>query len=268
MPHRSPGVCIFCGATGVTKAHVFAKSWTNLFDEPNDTLEHEVVHRHTDPKTGEEQVFKRSKTFALISRKVCGSCNSGWLSQLEERVRPLMACFASNTPVKLDAEEQAELALWSVTAALIAMSNDPDAVDFADPAIAQGAFRERQPAEETNIWLGANSHGEMGWFRAHSLNLAHAPAHTGTWGATISVGYSVIHMVFHGLPNQRMRLRREAQRSLRRIWTPREYVAWPPPLRMRPRDLTPLAHVIAEQSSFERAAPGRFRVGASHGFSA
>lgn len=39
---------MFCGATHVTKAHVFAKSWTSLFDEPNDTREHEVVHRYTD----------------------------------------------------------------------------------------------------------------------------------------------------------------------------------------------------------------------------
>ena len=34
---------MFCDATGVTKAHVFAESWTSLFDEPNDTREHEVV---------------------------------------------------------------------------------------------------------------------------------------------------------------------------------------------------------------------------------
>jgi hypothetical protein len=46
---------MFCGAAGVTKAHVFAKSWTVLFDEPNDTREHEVVHRYEDPATGKRQ---------------------------------------------------------------------------------------------------------------------------------------------------------------------------------------------------------------------
>lgn len=244
---------MFCDATGVTKAHIFAQSWTNLFDEPNETREHEVVHRYTDPKTGVEEVFKCSKTFALISRKVCGTCNSGWLSELEERVRPLMACFAANMPIKIDAEQQADLALWSVVAVLIAMSKGRDAEDFADPEIAHEILRDKRPPDEMNIWLGANSHGEMAWFRAHSLNLGAVPDQTGAWGATISFGYSVIHIVFHGLSNQRMRLRREAQRSLRRIWTPRDHSAWPPPLVMQPRDLTPLAHVIAEQSSFERA---------------
>jgi hypothetical protein len=104
MPQRSPGRCIFCDATGVTKAHIFAKSWTELFDKPNETREHEVMHRYTDPGTGEQRVIKRAKTFALIGRKVCGTCNSGWLNELEERVKPLMADFAANRPA-LDAPD-------------------------------------------------------------------------------------------------------------------------------------------------------------------
>ncbi len=246
---------MFCDATDVTKAHVFAKSWTNLFDEPNDTREHEVVHRYADPATGERRVLKRAKTLALVSRKVCGACNSGWLSELEVRVRPLMARFASNTPITLNAEEQADLALWSVAATLIAMSLDPTAADFADPVLARELFREQRPPAGIDIWLGANSHGEMGWFGSHSLNLAAAPEQTGAWGATITFGYAVIHIVFHGLPQQRMRLRHDAVRSLRRIWAPRDRVVWPPKLVMRPHDLTPLAMVVGQQSSFERAVP-------------
>ncbi len=248
---------MFCGATGVTKAHVFAKSWTSLFDGPNDTHEHEVVHHYTDPKTGERHVLKRAKTFALISRKVCGACNSGWLNELEARVRPLMACFAVNTPITLDAEAQADLALWSIAAALIAMSNDPDSVGFANPVVAHEIFREQRPPDDMNVWLGANSHGEMGWFGSHSLNLAPAPEQTGAWGVTISFGYAVIHMIFHGFPNQRIRLRHDAQRSLRRIWGTRDRAVWPPRLIMRPHDLTPLALMVGDQCSFERAASAR-----------
>lgn len=244
-----------CDATGVTKAHVFAKSWTSLFDEPNDTREHEVVHHYTDPVTGIKRELKRAKTFALISRNVCADCNSGWLRKLEERVRPLMAAFAANTPIELEAGEQADLALWAAVAALIAMSLDPEGAVFADPELAREIFCERRPPASMGIWLGANSHGEMGWFGSHSLKLLNAPEQTGAWGASIAFGYAVIHMVFHGLPNQRMRLRADAHRHLRRIWATRDRdVAWPPKLLIRPRDLTPLAVVVGEQSSFERAA--------------
>jgi hypothetical protein len=248
---------MFCDALGVTKAHVFAQSWTKLFDEPNDTGEHEVVHRYTDPVTGDSRILKRAKTFAMWSRKVCGPCNGGWLRELEERVQPLMARFAANEPITLNSGEQEDLALWSVVSALIAMSNDPEAAGFADPAIAHEIYREKRPPDGMDVWLGANAHGEMGWFGSHSLNLANAPEQQGAWGATITFGYSVMHMVYHGLPNQRMRLRGTAVRSLRRIWTPSQHAFWPPKYVMRPHDLSPLALLIGEHSSFERAVRGR-----------
>lgn len=255
MPHRPPGRCMFCDATGVTKAHVFAKSWTALFVKPNDTREHEVVHRYTDPVTGKQRVIKQAKTFALVSRKVCGRCNSGWLGELEERVKPLMAAFAVDRAVLLSADEQTELALWASVAALIAMSLDPTAVGFADPALAREIYRTRTPTAGMDIWLGANMHGEMGWFSSHSLVLRHAQQHEGAWGATITFGYAVVHIVCHGLPNQRMQLAKDARWYLRRIWGARDSVAWPPKLRLRPHDLSPLAAIVGEQCSFERAAP-------------
>lgn len=253
MPHQPPGHCIFCDATGVTKAHVFAESWTSSFDEPNDTREHEVVHRYTDAATGEQRVLKRAKTFALKSRKVCGTCNSGWLRELEERVKPLMAAFAANTPIVLTRAEQADLALWATASSLIAMSLDPEGQAFADAELARRIYRDRRPTAGMDIWLGANAHGEMGRFGSHTLNISQAPEHRGAWGATITFGYAVIHVVCHELPNLRMRLKGHAHRSLRRIWATSERVAWPPRLIMQPHDLSPLAMVVGQQSSFERA---------------
>jgi hypothetical protein len=43
-----------------------------------------------------------------------------------------MARFAANTSITLNANEQADLALWAVAAALIAMSQDSEAQRFAD----------------------------------------------------------------------------------------------------------------------------------------
>jgi hypothetical protein len=54
-----------------------------------------------------------------------------------------------------------------------------------------------------------------------------------------------------------MRLRYDAHRSLRRIWATCDRTVWPPELIMRPHDLTPLAMVVGEQCSLERAVPAR-----------
>ena len=244
---------MFCDAAGVTKAHVFAESWTSLFDEPSDTREHEVVHRYTDPVTGEQRVLKRAKTFALKGRKVCGTCNSGWLRELEERVKPLMGAFAANSPIVLTRDEQADLALWATASSLIAMSLDPEAQTFADAELARRIYRDRRPTAGMDIWLGANAHGEMGWFGSHALNISQAPEHRGAWGASITFGYAVIHLVCHDLPEQRMCLKGDAHKYLRRIWGPSDRVAWPPKKLITEFDLSPLAIAIGEQCYFQRA---------------
>jgi hypothetical protein len=161
--------------------------------------------------------------------------------------------FAADDPITLSADEQADLALWAVTASLIAMSQDPRASDFADPDLARQIYRGRQPTRGIDVWLGANQHGEMGWFGSHSLTLRQAPAGHRAWGATISFGYAVIHIVCHDLLDRRMRLKGSAHRALRRIWGPRDRVAWPPKLRLQPHDATPLAQAVGEECSFERA---------------
>lgn len=242
---------MFCGATGVTKAHVFAKSYTSLFDDPNDTREHEVVHDYTDPVTGERRELKRAKTFALTSRKVCAGCNNGWLSELEEKVRPLMADFAANTPVALDESQQADLALWGSIAALIAMSMEPQEFRFASPELAHAIYRDRRPPVGMQVWLGGNSHGHMGWFGSHSLNLPATPERDDAWGASIAFGYAVLHVVFHGHPDRLMRLRYDAHLSLIQIWPTQHMAAWPPRLLIGPRDLSPLAAIVAEQCVLE-----------------
>lgn len=246
---------MFCDASGVTKAHVFPKSNTGLLEPPAAPRDHEIVHRYIDPVTGENREIKRAKTFALISRKVCQPCNGGWLRELEDRVRPLMADFATNTPIVLNASDQAYLALWATAASLIAMSMDPEAREFASSALPREIYRLRRPTPGIAVWLGANAHGEAAWFGSHSLNLRDAPGQR-AWGATITFTYAVIHLICHDLCDQRIRLRGSAVRSLRRIWGPRDAVAWPPKLIMTQHDLSPLAMVVGEQCSFERAVRG------------
>jgi len=45
---------------------------------------------------------------------VCGCCNNGWMSQLENRVKPIIEALFSQEPVRLDNINQITLAQWSV----------------------------------------------------------------------------------------------------------------------------------------------------------
>lgn len=110
-----------------------------------------------------------------------------------------------------------------------------------------------------NLWIGANNHGHMGWFSSHSMSIRPADSDTLAWGASVSFGYAIFHVVFHGQPSQRMRLRGESHRALRRIWTPREHVQWPPPLLIPRRNLRGLATGGTQDAVLERAVGGRDR---------
>jgi hypothetical protein len=255
MAAQQQGRCIFCDGTGLTKAHVFARNWTKFFDDPTDEREYEVVHDFTDPVTGVREELNRPMTFAMKRRTVCGTtCNSGWLRELEERVAPLMARFANDAAVTLGADEQADLALWACSAVLIAISDEPDEYRFADPELAREIYREQQPPAGTQVWIGANTHGHMGSLNSHSLHDRRGDGRDDAWGASITFGHAIFHVVHHGRVEERMQLRGTARMALRRIWTPRERVAWPPPVRLSDRDLRPLAADAMNGAVFERAA--------------
>jgi hypothetical protein len=244
---------MFCGSPGVTKAHVFARSFTTLFDDPDDPEEHEVRHDYVDPDTGERRVIKRARTFALTARRVCGNnCNSGWLRELEEEVRPIIEHIAWNKPLELDENQQAVLALWTICAVLISFEM-PTVIDehrFADPALANEVYAERRPPVGTQIWLGANPHGEMGWLGSRSLTVPGSTSNRRPFGMSLSFGYAILHTVYHGESDRLIRLHYHPHRALKQIWPPQRRVEWPPPLLIRPRDMSPLAYEIANNSAW------------------
>jgi hypothetical protein len=57
----------------------------------------------------------RSETKKLCRRQ----CNNGWMSDLENAVRPTMVCLINDIAMELDAEQQRLLALWAVKTAMV-----------------------------------------------------------------------------------------------------------------------------------------------------
>jgi hypothetical protein len=238
--------CLFCDAEGVSKEHIFAKSLTDLFPG------HGVVrHAYEPPEGGRPRPVKRAETFAYISRKFCRDCNSGWMQESDEAVRHLLAAFATNQAVKLSPAEQEALALWATKVALGFLSIEPEEYQFASSDQYHEVYRQRTPFAGSQVWLGANEHGEMGWAGSHSLLFQEQPPNQERgFGVSVSFGYAVFHLMHHGRTDRRLRLRMEAHQALKQIWPAQEVVSWPPPLRIRPHDLEPLANIINANSTF------------------
>ena len=55
----------------------------------------------------------------LRVRFVCRQCNHGWLSELEESVRPIIGAMIQDLPIPIDASHQRAAARWAVKMAMV-----------------------------------------------------------------------------------------------------------------------------------------------------
>lgn len=252
---REAGRCWYCGGAGLSSEHIFARSLTKFFDLPEvDRDEYQVRHDYRPPE-GEPPQPKRAKNFAYTTRKFCRSCNSGWMNSIDEAARPTLAAFAHNDPLELSADAQRALALWATKSVLGFFSKEPNEYRFAPRELYRELYETRNPLIGSQLWVGANNHGHMGWMGGHSLRFS-APLETASgFGASLSLGYGVVHLMYHGSTEWLLRLKYRTHQALKSIWPAQNTVSWPPRLVMQPRDLEPLAHDINVNSRFVPRAP-------------
>lgn len=247
---QNPGRCWYCDGLGLSSDHIFARSLTKLFEDEFTDRDEDKVRHDFIPAEGEPPPPKRAKTFAYTTRKFCRACNSGWMQMADHAARPTLAAFATNEPLELGPAEQEHLALWATKTVLGFLSKEPEGYRFAVHDLYHELYRTKKPPVGMQLWLGANNHGHMGWMRAHSLVFDETPGDQYGFGASLSFGYSVIHLVFHGSAEWHLGLLRETHRALKAIWPIQPLVAWPPPLLLRPRDLEPLAYGVIENGQW------------------
>lgn len=111
--------CVFCGAaTGLTKEHIWSQ-WlrkhttasgptltTTEFDYnhgPNATA---IIHP-TNSKT------EHKTPLNLQAREVCRDCNGGWMSRLDEQVKPDILALMQGRGLVLTPDRAAAVATWA-----------------------------------------------------------------------------------------------------------------------------------------------------------
>lgn len=153
---RPQGKCAFCGNPGITKAHIFPE-WLQPFNPATGDAHEEI--------TGRFETFESSALMAPYSirirqgstgsrkvRKVCGKCNSGWMSSIEERCKPIVVNLLNGEDIALNLDSQKLLAAWL---SLIAMTHE--LLKVLTPAIPH-TDREylranQEPPPRWRIWL-------------------------------------------------------------------------------------------------------------------
>ncbi len=114
--------CLFCDRTDLTKEHAFPK-WARAFirnEFPKrvhsfDSIAFDVLDRrmtssiHRTNRPGDPR-------FSGI-RAVCRTCNGGWMSRLQQRVKPMIVGLNHDERYQLSAEDRQTLSRWAAVTA-------------------------------------------------------------------------------------------------------------------------------------------------------
>jgi len=110
----APRRCLFCGRPGTSRKHILA-AWIgrSLAGPPQPGITIQFKHESTAPD-GTPRKPKTAKGTAYFTRAFCRKCNGGWMSQLEDAVRPVLEpMLHGRVPVTLSVAEQRTLAFWA-----------------------------------------------------------------------------------------------------------------------------------------------------------
>lgn len=125
--------CLFCGSEEMTEEHLIP-GW--VFRAIQRTRRPRVnVLRHHLPENEFDDYFGHRQDTAQV---VCGACNSGWISRLDNAAsQVLKPLIRGEGPVLLDPSDQRDIAAWCLKIALV-----------NDVAARKGPSRLRQHAAE------------------------------------------------------------------------------------------------------------------------
>lgn len=162
-------LCIFCGSPGrLSKEHVLAQHWRNVLDAEITGLYNQGWILDSDGNVVDtSREFPKRAAYSWTSSQVCQVCNNGWMSRLEEQVKPLLSAMALGEPVDLSPIDARLVCKWVAKTALVLESLDdhPKAMNFELNADVMKLDVETDRPPQFLIWLdavdGDNRHSSM-----------------------------------------------------------------------------------------------------------
>lgn len=111
MPKKSserthPRQCVFCDNTASSCEHIWSE-WTHkLFETTSNSSHHGRYLEKSDNADGSYvaagHLLRPGDVSTVKVRVVCTECNNGWMSRLEEEVRPFLERMIQDIPCKLE----------------------------------------------------------------------------------------------------------------------------------------------------------------------
>jgi hypothetical protein len=180
---------------------------------------------------------RRSYTAPMFQRevnRVCGECNSGWMSDLETDAQPLLRWMILGRATVLEGESLQTIATWITKSAFMAAFLE------RDPAIPPDQYRslyaQRTPPREVTVSISSHRGRRYPLYSGHGLvtdalqKLPGGEHVVSGYSSTFKVGALVGQVVgVHTTANFDLERPEWHMRMARQIWPLGVRVAWPLP---------------------------------------
>jgi len=153
--------CVFCGGRANSKEHAWP-DWILQSLNARLTLMYGPLKTYMEAHAEGKLVRTQPKPDIEVKR-VCGACNSGWMSALENQAKPIISALMYANRRTLTRADQLTLTLWSMkTAMVFDCLRRPDRMFYLPDEraslrrglLATSAIMEPLPAL-TQVWLAA-----------------------------------------------------------------------------------------------------------------
>jgi hypothetical protein len=136
----------------VTAEHLWP-DWLRRREDIREARTHTEIlwHRTNAPvrRDYDDQPFKRK------ANVVCGDCNHGWMSDLEQRTEQLLDGMLAGRGRALHQTGQRTLAAWALKSAMMFDQGSPAAARVVPPEHYEALYRTGEPPIGVRVWIGA-----------------------------------------------------------------------------------------------------------------
>jgi hypothetical protein len=223
--------CVFCGAPAKSKEHIWP-NWAARFM----AAEGPANHHLNIVQAGEADSDRswKQKQFLMTVRAVCATCNHGWMSALEGRLKPFFEEALQGQGQLLGEEFQRDLATWALkTAMMVECAQNPDKPAIL-PEECPHLFAHGEPSPRVRIWMAAYD-GVVSTAVGHMWGLDFAaeqdpdPArqHGEIWGGTVVFGPVVFQLLGSNVPGL-LELAEMTTPDVHQLWPYDQPFTWEP----------------------------------------
>ncbi len=239
--------CIFCGGIELTREHVLGDWFRRLAD-----IEGTVPARHTFHPDGEPALaIDYPSPLTWAARVVCGRCNNGWMSEVENAAATVLVPLLRGAPGLLTPDDQAALATWTLKTGCVI---DAAAIGGGGPRFPQAHRRwlleHHSPPALSAAWITTWPGTTTAWTHHWGLEaLEQGESSSGSvnaYGATIALGPIVLRGYAATEEPLAPAYIRERRDGVFRIWPPVDAMSWRPQFWLSADELEEFAYGIPQ----------------------